>query len=105
MKAFGSISSRMKPSNVCHDMAPAQRFARLAAIGAVGGYLLKEGKQPAGVAVQDQSGAIAILQIGRVDGYGEDRAEGVDKQMPLLALDLLARVIARAVDALRPEAF
>ncbi len=57
------------------------------------------------MAVQDQSGAIAILQIGRVDGYGEDQAEGVDKQMPLLALDLLARVIARAVDALRPEAF
>ena len=54
------------------------------------------------MAVQDQSGAIAILQVGRVGGYGEDQAEGVDKQMPLLALDLLARVIARAVDALRP---
>ncbi len=89
MKAFGSISSRMKPSNVCHDTAPAWRFARLAAIGAVGEDLLKEGRQSTSAEVQDQSGAIAILQIVRVDGYGEDQAEGADKQIRFLPLTFL----------------
>jgi hypothetical protein len=37
-----------------------------------------------------------------VDDDGEDQAEGVDEQMALLAFDLLARVIARRVDARPP---
>ena len=74
----------------------------LAAVGAVGEDRLQEGKQPAGVAIQDQKGAVAVLYVGRVDDDGEDQAEGVDQEMALLALDLLARVIARAVDARPP---
>ena len=41
-------------------------------------------------------------RLGRVDGNGENQAEGVDEQVELLALDLLARVIARRVDARAP---
>ncbi len=74
----------------------------LAAAGAVGEDRLQEGKQPAGVAVQNQKGAVTVLYVGRVDGDGEDQAEGVDQEMTLLALDLLARVIARRVDARPP---
>ena len=54
------------------------------------------------VPIQNQKGAVAVLYVGRVDGDGEDQAEGVDEEMALLALDLLARVIARRVDARPP---
>ena len=74
----------------------------LGAVGAVGEDRLQEGKQPAGVAIQDQEGAVAVLYVGRVDGDREDQAEGVDEQVALLALDLFARVIARRVDARPP---
>ncbi len=69
------------------------------AVGAVGEDRLQEGNQPAGVAIQNQKGAVAVLYVGRVD---EDQAEGIDQEMALLALDLLARVIARRVDARPP---
>ncbi len=54
------------------------------------------------MAIQNQKGAVAVLQVGRVHDDGEDQAEGVDQEMALLALDLLARVSARAVDARPP---
>ena len=37
-----------------------------------------------------------------MNGDGKDQAEGVDEEMALLALDLLARVIARRVDVRPP---
>jgi hypothetical protein len=37
-----------------------------------------------------------------MDGDGQDQAEGIDEEMALLAFDLLARVIARRVDARPP---
>lgn len=74
----------------------------VAAIGAVGEDRLQKGKEPAGVTVQDQKGAVAILQVGRMDGDGKDQAEGVDEEMAFLAFDLLARVIARRVDVRPP---
>ncbi len=78
---------------------PAQLFA---AVGTVSEDRLQEAEEPARPAVEDQKGAVAVLQVGRVDGDGEDQAEGVDEEMALLALDLLARVIARRVDARPP---
>ncbi len=54
-----------------------------AAVGAVGEDRLQEGKEAAGVAIQNQKGAVAVLDM-------------------LLALDLLARVMARRVDARPP---
>ena len=74
----------------------------LTAIGAVGEDRLKEGEQPARPPVQDQRSAVAVLDIGRMHDRVEDQTEGVDEQMALLALDLLARVIARRVDARPP---
>ena len=50
------------------------------------------------MAVQNQEGAVTILDIGRVDDRVEDQTEGVDEKVALLAFDLLARVIARWVD-------
>ncbi len=54
------------------------------------------------MAIQNQKGAVAVLQAGRVDDDGEDQAEGVDQEMALFALDLLARVSARRADARPP---
>ena len=81
------------------DHSAAQLFA---AVSAVGEDRPQKGKEPASVAVQDQEGAIAVLQVGRMDGDGKDQAEGIDEEMTLLAFDLLARVIARRVDARPP---
>ncbi len=93
----GAFDHLDAPGGIGHG--PAQLRA---AVGAVGEDRLQEGKQPAGVAIQNQRGAVAILQTGRVDGDGEDQAKGIDEQVALLALDLLARVSARRVDARRP---
>ena len=54
------------------------------------------------MAIQNQKGAIAILQVSRMNGDGEDQAEGIDEELAFLAFDLLARVIARRVDARPP---
>ena len=37
-----------------------------------------------------------------MNGDGQDQTEGVDEEMAFLAFDLLARVIARRVDARPP---
>ena len=37
----------------------------------------RQGKHPARLAVQDQKGAAAVLQVGRVDDDGEDQVEGI----------------------------
>ncbi len=52
----------------------------MATVGAVGEDRLQEGKEPAGVAIQNQKGAVAVLYVGRVDDDGEDQAEGVDQE-------------------------
>ena len=52
--------------------------------------------------IQDQKSAITVLQVGRMNGDGEDQTEGIDEEMAFLAFDLLARVIARRVDARPP---
>ena len=93
----GTLDHLDPPGGIVHG--PAQL---LAAIGAVGEDRLKEWKQPAGPAIQDQQGAVTILDIGRVDDRVEDQAEGVDEKVALLALDFLARIIARRVDARPP---
>ena len=93
----GTLDQLDPPRDIGHG--PAQLSA---AVGAVGEDRLQEGKEPAGVAIEDQDGAVAVLYVGRVDDDGEDQAEGVDQEMALFALDLLARVIARRVDARPP---
>jgi hypothetical protein len=59
---------------------------------------LQEGKQPAGALIKHQHGAVAVLQVGRVDHRRQDQAKGIDQEMALLAFDLLTRIIAWRVD-------
>jgi hypothetical protein len=46
-----------------------------------------------------QHATIAVLHVGGVDDGLHQQALGVDQDVPLLAFDLLARVVARGVDA------
>jgi len=63
-------------------------------ITAVGEDSLDEGEQGAGSLVEDQRRAVAILDVGAVDGDAQQQAERIDENVPLAALDLLARVVA-----------
>ncbi len=68
----------------------------------IGEDAFDEGEAAARAAVEDQQRAIAILQIGRVDGDVQQEAERVDEDVPLAARDLLARVIARWIERRPP---
>jgi len=50
----------------------------------------------------DQGAAVAILNVGSVDDGVHQQALRIDENMPLLALDLLARVVARRIDRRSP---
>ena len=50
----------------------------------------------------DESASIAILDIGRMNNGVEQQAYCVDKNVPLLALDLLARIVPVRINARPP---
>jgi len=50
----------------------------------------------------DEDAAIAILDVGRMNDGVEQQAYCVDKNVPLLALDLLARIVAVRINARPP---
>ena len=70
-------------------------------IGGIGEQLAQEGELPEQGA-QQQHAAIAVLNIGRADQCMQHETERVDQQMALLALDQLAAIEARRVDAGSP---
>src|SRR3954466_3812716 len=70
-------------------------------IGGIGEQLEQKGELPKQGA-QQQHAAIAVLNVGRGDQRVQHQAEGVDQQMALLALDQLAPIEARRVDAEPP---
>lgn len=51
-----------------------------------------------GAPIEDQARAVTVLHIGRMDDDVQEEAEGVDEDVPLAALDFLARVIARRIE-------
>ena len=71
-------------------------------ITGVGENAFEEREQAACAPIQDQFGAIAILNIGRMDGDIQEEAERVDEDMSLAARDFLARVEALRVERRAP---
>ena len=71
-------------------------------VAGIGEDALDEGEQAARAPIKDQSSAVAILHVGRVDGDVQQEAERVDEDVPLAPRDLLARVIARRIDRRPP---
>jgi len=53
---------------------------------------------PAGALVKHQHGAVAVLQVGRVNHRRKDQTKGIDQETALLAFDLLSRIITWRVD-------
>ena len=71
-------------------------------IAGVGEDAFDEGKEPARALVEDEPRTIAILHVGRMDDDVQQEAERVDENMPLAALDLLARIKALRVERRAP---
>jgi hypothetical protein len=59
---------------------------------------LDEGKEATRMPIEDEARPIAILHICRVDDDVQEEAECIDENMPLTALDLLARVKTRRIE-------
>jgi hypothetical protein len=71
---------------------------RQALVAGIGEDALDEGEEAARASVEDESRAITILQIGRMDDDVQQEAERIDEDMPLAARDLLARIVALRVE-------
>lgn len=72
-----------------------------ALVPAVGVEFQQEGVEPEHLPSQQHT-TIAVLDVGGVDDSLHQQALGVDEDVPLLALDLLACIVARGVDAAPP---
>ena len=66
-------------------------------IGCIGKELCQERMQPEHRGEQHDA-AIAILDVGGMNNGVQQQAQRIYEKMALLALDLLARIIARRVD-------
>ena len=67
-------------------------------VSAVGKEFLQK-RKPAEQGPKDKDGAIPILDIGGVNHGVKQEPYRIDKDVALLALDFLARVVARWIDA------
>jgi len=63
-------------------------------VAGIGEDAFDKGKQCAGVLIEHQCRAVAILDVGGMDGDAQEEAERVDQDVPLAAFDLLTRVVA-----------
>ena len=70
-------------------------------VGAVGEQLCEKGEQAEQRRQQSQA-AVAILNVGGGDDAMQEQALRIDKNVPFLALDQLARVKAGRIDARPP---
>jgi len=70
-------------------------------VGAVGEQLCEIGEQAEQRRQQGQA-AVAILNVGGGDDAVQEQALGIDQNVPLLALDQLARVKAGRIDPRPP---
>ena len=71
---------------------------RRSLIGGIGEDALDEGKVAARAPIENESCAIAVLHVGRMDDDVQQEAERVDEDVPLAARDLLARIVALRVE-------
>ena len=70
-------------------------------VPAVGEELVQEWKHPK-QRRHDEDAAVTILDISRMNNGVEQEPYCINENMPLLALDLLARIVAVRIDARPP---
>jgi hypothetical protein len=61
-----------------------------------------EREQSSRALIENQCRAVAVLDIGRINGSAQQQAERVYENVALLALDLLSRIVTMRVDARPP---
>jgi len=71
-------------------------------VSAVGKDAFDEREEVPGAAVEHEPCAIAILDVGGVDHDVQEETERIDENVPLAALDLLARIVALRIDRRPP---
>ena len=76
------------------------RFRAL--VAAVGIDAFDKGKQAARATVEDQRNAVAILNVGGMNGDAQQEAERVDQDVPLATRNLLARIVALRIERRPP---
>jgi hypothetical protein len=70
-------------------------------IAAIGEQLLQKREIPEQCA-QNENAAVSVLDVGGMNDRMKQQAYRVDKNMPLLAVDLLARIIAVRINTAPP---
>jgi len=78
------------------------RLAKFRPLIAAVGVKLQQKREGAKQARHHQRAAVAVLNVCGVHERVHQQALRIDEDVPLLALDLLARVIARRIDAAPP---
>ncbi len=91
---FGALDDLELPSSGLRDVGG----QALAPVVGIAEDALDVWEAAAGASIEDQLGAIAILHIGRMHHDVQEETERVDEDVPLAALDLLARIIARRIE-------
>ncbi len=76
-----------------------QRFAEPRTLVGRVGEQFPQQREHARQRREQRDGAVAILHAGRGDVGAQEKSLGVDQEVPLLALDQLARVEAMRIDA------
>jgi hypothetical protein len=71
-------------------------------IAGIGEDAFDEGEQAACAVIENQSRAVAILNIGGVNDDVQEQAERIDEDVPLAARNLLARIKALRVECRAP---
>lgn len=73
-----------------------------ALITSVGEDAQDERKQRPRARIENQSCAVAILDVCGMDGNAQEQAKRVDEDVPLAARDFLARIVALCIDKSPP---
>jgi len=71
-------------------------------VAGIGEDTLDEREQTARAPIEDERSTIAILHRGGMDNDVQEEAERIDKDMPLAARDLLARIVPLRIDRRPP---
>lgn len=100
-KAFGFVRAL---DDLCHDKRQGLllRASKLRALIAAVGEQLLQKREFAEHRPQEERAAVAILNVASMNDRMQQQAYRINKNMPLLALDLLSGIVAMRIDASPP---
>src|SRR6188472_920385 len=96
-KSLASLRQRPSHANV---LSTIQRLARGTKPSASPRLTISSRQPPR--RAQQRDGTVPVLDVGGMDRGAQQQAQRVDQDVPLLALDLLARVVTAGIDVRPP---